>query len=218
MRAKCQPERSDFVALTIRSTPRQGPAGYEDPAARLHRGTPPAAQPLGSAGGDPGAGFHHRLRRRQPLSGPSVELHHRPYHGAQPAGPSGLRTAYRPADADRAGRVAGLHFYLRHLGRKKAPRRQLAGAPAGYSAVGADPGLSIGDSGVVPVAVAGAHLRRRDWPASSPSSPARPGTWLSASIRACAPCRRSWKRPGACSASMPGPASGASRRPSPPRR
>ena len=43
--------------------------------------------------------------------------------------------------------------------------------------------------GLVPVAVAGAGLRARNWPASSPSSPARPGTWPSASTSRCAPCR-----------------------------
>ena len=43
-------------------------AGYEDPAARLDRSAPPAAQPLGSAGGGAGAWLYHPFRRCQPLA------------------------------------------------------------------------------------------------------------------------------------------------------
>ena len=42
-------------------------------------------------------------------------------------------------------------------------------------------------------------------------SPARPGTWPSASTNRCAPYRPSWRKRGGCSASMPGHASGGSR-------
>ena len=46
----------------------------------------------------------------------------------------------------------------------------------------------------------GAHSRRRACLPCLPSSPARRGTWRSASTSRCAPCRRNWRKRADCSA------------------
>ncbi len=46
-------------------------------------------------------------------------------------------------------------------GGQKSPGRQSSGAFAGYPAIGADPGLPVGDGGVVPLALARKGVRRR---------------------------------------------------------
>ena len=141
--------------------PPSRPAGHEDPAARLDRSTPPAAHPLGHAGGDPSAGLHHRFCRRQPLPGPSPQFHYRPRPATASGRPARLCPAHGAADADRHGRVAGLYLHLCHLGGEKCSRRNPAGAAAGHFAVGANPILPVGHHRLVPVAVAGAGVRGR---------------------------------------------------------
>ena len=64
-------------------------------------------------------------------------------------------------------------------------------------------GLPVLHGGVLRGAVSRQRARRRSARRSSPSSPARPGTWPSASTSRCAPFRSIWMRPAAASAIPP---------------
>ena len=109
--------------------------------------------------------------------------------------------------------LAGVHADLRDLGGEERARRQAAGAHPRHSAVGADSGFHFHYKRVLPVAGARAGCSAPNSWRSSPFSPARPGTWRSASISRCAPSRPSSSRPPSRSGCRRGCASGSSRCP-----
>ena len=128
------------------------------------------------------------------------------------------RGAHHAAHARGARPVAALHLHLRDARRQEPARGAAAGAAARLPAVGADPRLHLDHGRVLHVARAGAGAGRRIRRRSSRSSPARPGTWRSASTSRCAPCRPSWPRRRTPSSCRRGCGSGGSRCRSPCRR
>ena len=95
--------------------------------------------------------------------------------------PAGIRAAHHDAHVrwpSRASLVFTLH--LRHLGRQKPARRAGPGPHPRHSAIGADHRLPVVHRRVLHEPVPRPRARASNWRRSSPSSPARRGTWRSA--------------------------------------
>ena len=107
-------------------------------------------------------GFHRRFCRCQPLPGAASVERRGDDLSLDPALLPGYALRTAPSHAAGDGRCRWLFTFTYATWAAKNPaRRHLAGAAAGHPAIGADPGLPVGDGGLVPVAVAGAGLRRR---------------------------------------------------------
>ena len=92
--------------------------------------------------------------------------------------PALLRAAHRFAHVRRAFLLSGLHLHLCDAGGQEPAMGDGADPCPRHLAVGADPGLPVLHRDASSSASFPAICSARNWRRSSPSSPARPGTWL----------------------------------------
>jgi len=149
-----------------------------------------------------GAGLHRRFLPMPQIPGPPAQFHHRPRPAAGSQGSPGYAPAHQPAHVDRHGRVIGLHLHLRDPGPRRTRAPHLAGAAAGQSCNRCRSFPSCRSPSCGSCRCRRTRVGRGTGLCLSPSSPARPGTWPSASIRACVPCRPELEEADGCSASM----------------